>query len=101
MEKELLYAIEKLIDSKLKKNDKEYLDVQETCLLLNISKSTLYKLNFHKVIPYYKSSGGKKVYYKKTDLIIYLTKNRFMSQSEIKAKTLNYFENKEGGRNVR
>lgn len=101
MEHELLYAIEKLIDSKLKNNDKEYLDVQETCSFLGVSKSTLYKLNFCKVIPFYKPTGSKKVYYKKSDLLKYLTENRFMSQSEIKAKTLDYFENKKGAQNVR
>lgn len=98
---EILLAIEKLIDSKLKNIDKEYLDVQEACFLLGISKSTIYKLNFRKELTFFKAKGGKKVYYKKTHLIEYLTKNRFMSQSEIKAKTLNYFENKEGGQHVR
>lgn len=93
MENDLLNAIEKLIDKKLTSTEKEYLDVQETCFFLGISKSHLYKLNYRKVIPFFKPSGSKKVYYKKADLVEYLTKNRFMSKSEMETKTQSYFQN--------
>lgn len=96
---EILLAIEKLIDSKLISNEKEYLDVQETCFFLGISKSHLYKLNFRKVIPFFKPTGSKKVYYQKSDLVKYLTENRFMSKSEMDTKTQKYFQNKRGGEN--
>lgn len=97
MKEELLFAIEKLIDSKLISNEKEYLDVQETCFFLGISKSHLYKLNHRKVLPFYKPSGSKKVYYLKSDLVKYLTENRFMSKSEMEVKTQSYSQNKRGG----
>lgn len=101
MKDDLLFAIEKLIDSKLISNEKEYLDVQETCFFLGISKSHLYKLNFRKVIPYYKPVGGKKLYYHKKDLLKYLTENRFMSKSEMDIKAQSHFQNNRGGNYVR
>ncbi len=101
MKDELLFAIEKLIDRKLISNEKEYLDVQEACFFLGISKSHLYKLNFRKIIPYYKSSSGKKVYYLKKDLIKYLTEYRFMSKSEMEITARNRFQEDKGGGYVR
>ena len=98
MENDLLNAIKKLIDKKLTSNtEKDYLDVQETCFFLGISKSHLYKLNYRKVIPFFKPTGSKKVYYLKTDLVKYLTGNRFMSKNEMEIKTQSFFQNKRGG----
>lgn len=102
MENDLLNAIEKLIDKKLTSNtEKDYLDVQETCFFLGISKSHLYKLNYRKVIPFFKPTGSKKVYYLKTDLVKYLTENRFMSKSEMESKTQSYFQNSKVANYVR
>lgn len=102
MENDLLNAIEKLIDKKLTSNtEKEYLDVQEACFFLGISKSTIYKMNHRNVIPYFKGKNSKKLYYYKKDLIEYMTENRFMSKSEMDAKTQSYFQNKGGGNYVR
>lgn len=98
MEVNILFAIEQLLNSKLDKVcNSEYLDSQDACIFLGISKSSLYKKNLRKEIPYYKPNGSKKVYYKKEDLISYITQNRLMSQQEMQQQTTQYFTHKKGG----
>ncbi len=97
MKDNLLSEIEKIIDKKLISTQKEILDISEACILLGVSKSTLYKKNHRKEIPYFKPKHSKKVYYHRQDLIDYMTENRFMSKSEMEAKTQSYFQNKRGG----
>lgn len=98
---DILLAIEKLIDSKIIKNEKEFFDIQEACFYLGISKSTLYKFNFRKVIPYFVPTGSKKCYYLKSDLNKYLSENRFMSKREMDEQANSYFTQKKGEQYVR
>lgn len=66
-----------------KKNtvNNEVFTLSEACEYLSISRSSLYKMNMEKVIPFYKPS--RKVYYKKSDLDDYLNSNRMESDSNI------------------
>tara|TARA_Y100000815_G_scaffold275595_1_gene315066 strand:+ start:12555 stop:12857 length:303 start_codon:yes stop_codon:yes gene_type:complete len=96
----IIQAIEKILSSKFVNIQNEYLDVQDTCLFLGISKSTLYKINFEKKIPYYKANGAKKVYYKKSDLIAYITQNRLKSKAEIEAEARQFSNKGKGASNV-
>lgn len=93
----ILLAIEQLLDSKLRKVCPEYLDSQDACVFLGISKACLYKKNLQKAIPYYKPNGSKKVYYKRSDLIAYLTANRLLSKDEIGKEATEFFTHKNGG----
>jgi len=99
--KELLLAIEKLINNSNIKNEKEFLDVQEACFYLGISKSTLYKYNLRNVIPYFRPTGSKKAYYLRTDILKYLSENRFMSKREMDDKSSSFFTQKKGENYVR
>lgn len=74
MNNELLVAIERLLDNRLGKVCSDYLDTASACQFLSIEKETLCKLNHRKVIPYYKPTGSKKVYYYRKDLIWMLLK---------------------------
>ena len=76
--------IKKLIKAMPSSLDKPFMSVSEASWFLNISNSTIYKLNFRKEIPYYKT--GKKVFYSKEDLISYVTKNRVMSRDEVESE---------------
>lgn len=96
----ILSAIEQLLDKKMNSGDNDFLDVQQTCFFLGISKSTLYKLNFEKKIPYYKANGSKKVYYKKSELIAYITQNRLKSKAEIEAEARQFLKERKGTSNV-
>lgn len=97
---DIILAIEKLLDSKLNVSSEKLLDSQEACFFLGISKSTLYKINLKKEIPYFKPSGGKKVYYQKSDLIAYITQNRRKSKAEIEEETKRSLEERKGKRHV-
>jgi predicted DNA-binding transcriptional regulator AlpA len=97
MKDQLLSEIEKIIDKKFTNTQKEILDISDAAFMLGLAKQTLYKMNHRKVIPYFKPSGSKKVYYHRQSLVDYMTENRFMSKSEMEAKTQSYFQNKRGG----
>lgn len=92
METDILSAIQLMLDSRFVKIQNEYLDIQGACFFLGISKSTMYKLNFRKAIPYYRPSGSKKIYYKRVDLENYITQNRLMSQAEINAESSKFLK---------
>lgn len=98
---DILLAIKELIDNKINKIEKEYFDIQDACIFLGLSKSTVYKFNYRKVIPYFRPSGSKKVYYHKSDLINYLSENRIMSQKEVLEKSQKHFQIKKGVDDVR
>lgn len=96
---ELLSAIEKLFDKKLKNLlslQKDIVDVSDASFILGVSKSTINKMCSRKIIPYFKPKGSTKVYFKRSCLIAYMTENRFMSKSEMETKSKGYFQNKKG-----
>jgi len=61
---------------------KEMLDFKETKVYLNVSDAQLYKLVESRAIPHYKPSG-RKLYFKRSELLEWLQANRIESQSEI------------------
>lgn len=67
----------------------EVFTLEEACEYLSISKSSLYKMNMVKTIPFYKPK--RKVYYKKSDLDKYLNSNPNISIIDERDKILNYF----------
>ena len=77
-------------------NDKSILSSNEACAYLDISKSCLYKLTHTKVLPYY-CPNGKKIYFKKDDLVSWMLTNHQQSKEEIKAKAYLLIQNSKGG----
>ena len=59
---------------------KEALDIEDAALLTGLSKAYLYKLCQSNSIPHYKSKGGKKIYFKKSEL------NEWMLGIKVKTK---------------
>jgi excisionase family DNA binding protein len=68
---------------------KEVLNLNEAAKYLDISKSHLYKLTSRKEIPHY-CPQGKRLYFKKTELDQWLTRNRSASLAELETKAANY-----------
>ncbi len=68
------------------KNENEILSLNEASEFLKLSKSCVYKLTSAKKIPHF-VPGGKKIYFKKSDLGDWLLKNRIPPTSEFEAKT--------------
>lgn len=96
--------MEKSIEEKLDKiisllNDqsistKEVLNLIEASKYLDISHSTLYKLTSSGELTSYKP-GGKKLYFRKEDLDIYLMKNKQLDDFDIEQEASNYLLNHE------
>jgi excisionase family DNA binding protein len=100
MNGELLSAIENLIDKKFKNLlsiQKDIVDVSDASFILGVSKGTVHKMCHRKIIPYFKPTGSTKIYFQRADLIAYMTENRFMSKTEMEAKTQSFFQKKIGG----
>ncbi len=66
--------------SEMSLNTKEYLDVEETARFLHLSVSSVYKLTHNGKIRYSKS-GGKKILFRRSDLVEYI-ENGFSSTNE-------------------
>lgn len=68
---------------------RDILTLDEASEYLQLSKSCLYKMTSSKEIPYY-VPGGKKIYFKKTELEEWLFKSRVTPMSEIFFKDQKY-----------
>jgi excisionase family DNA binding protein len=69
--------------------DKEMMTSDETAKFMGVSMSYLYKLSFKRELPSYKP-GGKKMYFRKGDVIDWLSKHKIMSNDEIEEKAIKY-----------
>jgi excisionase family DNA binding protein len=76
----------------MKKSNEEIFSLNEAAKFLKASKSFLYKMTSQKLIPHY-IPGGKKIYFKKSDLEDWLLKNRIPLSSEFEANTEFYLSN--------
>jgi excisionase family DNA binding protein len=74
------------LEQEQKLSEKEILSLSEAAKFLNVSKSCIYKITSQKQIPHY-IPGGKKIYFKKSDLEDWLLKNRIAPSSEFEANT--------------
>ena len=62
--------------------EKEILNTDEVVELTGLAKSYLYKLTSSRQIPHYKPNG-KLLFYNKSDVLNYLTRNRVKSNEEL------------------
>ena len=68
---------------------KEIITFQETCLYLDLSSSHLYKLTSANAIPCY-CPQGKKLYFKRAELDMWLTSHRNSTKEEIEQQSADY-----------
>lgn len=68
--------------------DKTFLTAKEACEFLGTNRNGLYHLTHHKRINYYKP-GGRKIYFKLSDLEQYIESSLVMSNDEIEQKATN------------
>lgn len=71
---------------------KEVFNFNEASKYLDISASHLYKLTSQKQIPHF-CPQGKKLYFKRTELDVWLLRNRKESIDEIETMAANYLIN--------
>lgn len=60
---------------------KEIMDIDECSSFLGLSKSTIYKQTAARTLPFYKMA--KKIWFKRTELIEWATRNRHKTVEEI------------------
>lgn len=65
---------------------KDALDIDEAVLLTGLSKKTLYDMCTTRRIPHYKSKGGKKTYFKKSDLTEWMLHTRVETYNVIETE---------------
>lgn len=68
---------------------KEVLNFNEACTYLDLSASHLYKMTSQKQIPHF-CPQGKKLYFKRAELDVWLQRNRQTSIDEIEVIAANY-----------
>ena len=73
----------------LNKNQNEILSLCEASEFLKLAKSSVYKLTSAKKIPHF-VPGGKRIYFKKSDLEDWVFKNRIPPNSEFEADAESY-----------
>jgi excisionase family DNA binding protein len=81
---EVLERIEMVMNTHLKES-KEVLSVNEAAEFLNLETSYLYQLTSKRLIPFYRP--GRKLYFKKSDLIDWITLHRQSTVDEITNKS--------------
>lgn len=80
------------IEALLKKQyalTKEILTLKEAADYLNLSKSAIYKLTSKKEIPYY-NPGGKKIFFKRTELENWVLTSKSISVDEVDDEIISY-----------
>ncbi len=68
---------------------KEVLDIDELALYVGLSKTYIYKLTHSNKIPFYKP-GGKKIYFKRSEVDNWLLSNRVSTDEELEHGVDNY-----------
>lgn len=68
---------------------KEIINFAEACLYLDLSSSHLYKLTSANAIPCY-CPQGKKLYFRRTELDLWLTSHRNATKEEVEQQAANY-----------
>lgn len=69
-------------------NNEQPLNISEAADFLYIKKSTLYKHTCNRTIPFFKPNG-KKIYFKKSDLINWMLRNPVETQSQLEDEAAN------------
>lgn len=73
------------IEKQIKTSNESFLTAEETSKFLGFKLTYLYELTSKRIIPFYKPSG-KKLLFKKTDLIDWIEKSKNKSVSEIEVE---------------
>ena len=92
--KKLTSIEQRLIEQNLLQ--KEIITFAEACLYLDLSSSHLYKLTSSNTIPCY-CPQGKKLYFRRSELDLWLTRSRSASVVEVEQKQPTTLAVKEGG----
>jgi excisionase family DNA binding protein len=68
---------------------KEFLTVEDATVYLQLSKSCLFKMTSKREVPFYKP-GGKKIYFKKSEIDEWITNSKIESIIDIETEVESY-----------
>ena len=68
------------------KEEEEFLTIEKTMEILHLAKPSIYGLTYRKKIPYIKK--GKKLYFRKAELLEWLNQGRHQTKTEIETEAL-------------
>lgn len=86
-------VIEKLEELKKSNNfDKTFLNLKELTGYTGMSSSQIYKLTAGRKIPFYRPTG-KLMFFKKTEIDEWISKNRFSTEEEIRENADSFIKN--------
>jgi excisionase family DNA binding protein len=91
-------TVEELLNAKLsppaseksKQNSDDFLSIKEASEFLKLAVTTIYSLTSKRLIPYYKK--GKKLFFRKDDLLKWMNSGRCKDQSEISGLASDYVQ---------
>jgi excisionase family DNA binding protein len=91
MQENILVKLDSIEKRLIEQNllQKEIMNFSEACLYLDLSSSHLYKLTSANAIPCY-CPQGKKLYFRRAELDLWLTSRRNASTSEVEQQAANY-----------
>ncbi len=69
-------------------SENEIMNLGQLAMYIDLSKSAIYKHTSTRNIPFYKSA--KRIYFKKSEIDAWLTKNRISTVDEIEKQATNY-----------
>lgn len=67
---------------------KEVLDINEAALMMGLSKQTIYSMCRDRILPHYKSKGGKKSYFRKSELESWMLDTKVTTEQAIDAEAI-------------
>jgi len=94
METEIILSKLDKIEQLTLLQSKQALTTSDASLISGLSKSHIYKLINRKSIPYYKSQGGKLIYFSKDELTAWMLKHRVKTVDEVESEAANFLVNK-------
>jgi excisionase family DNA binding protein len=80
-------AIEKL-NSTSNNSDDNFMDINQVSSFIGVSKVTVYGMTHKQIIPHFKV--GKRLYFKKLDIINWITSSRVLTRQELNQKADEY-----------
>ncbi len=72
----------------LNPDDEQMVNIAEAARITGLAVNTIYDKTYHRNIPHYKK--GKRIYFRKSELLAWIGKGRMMTQEEIDAKAVSY-----------
>lgn len=67
-------------------SQKDALTVEEAIIYTGLSKQTIYNMCGRRIIPHYKSTGGKRIYFKKAELTAWMLGTKVNTESSIESE---------------